>query len=819
MDSITSPVTNRKRLAGGAVALKASKVAKKQRVTKSPSGAVATPNADGPEGNSDHPNGDKPEPQGVPPVWADKRGAVCDALSCFRAHQSSLYSKDGMILGALLNREGGAREYIDSKVIITDIGGGRVLDKETGLMIRTEDQDESNRAYKILERAYKGHLAFVVIVGADNKVFPVKLYHQYNILGHFHITDLWSEVTIVKDIQITIYRVRLEKVDLATPSWWTPKGASAHDAGEFDIGQYACVVKKCPRCGSNSKEKFKQGWACLQKKCTHFFKFPPNISIDKLEYNDTFLRERSPFDGEPVNHNLVPALPSRDMNSSGSEKEFKRGIVCPKCLGCSRRIKWDGWYCETPGCDFKLIMPLRLITLEAIVEENERAQGPKHPDVVRYIHNSVLCFKEKIGECTTESYFFPDGNGGFIGSVTSIHASKEMLSRPGGINDLYEKIQRGDIPLERRAAKNAFSSYEELISHFACNYGAPYKFGVVVKTTSGFQDAPGPILETLKRITWGGEAAVEKSTKLIEKENINVPDNAIPADFEPYNELLILGYFENSKISAHDDGEKELGPNVASLSLGSPSVMHFMPKKGVNVGNTKDIDQKHRKPILSILLKHGDLLVMHGERIQKLYVHSVIPQGKHRFALTCRFIRPETIPDQEQAALAVTNGKLPAEWDNIRYDGETDRFRDKRTGEITSCPDAGEYIVKLMIDECARTEAFFAHIHQIHNENVADPDIIARLPPAKVKVARDFTVALHFGVQPRYEPKIPEGTRKIAEVDTVQQSEPWISRVEQLHDAIKIEPTLLTGLSEDRKEAIMRYSLDLAKKVMRFSPL
>ncbi|OTB08902.1 hypothetical protein M426DRAFT_262345 [Hypoxylon sp. CI-4A] len=52
-------------------------------------------------------------------------------------------------------------------------------------MIRTEDQNESNRAYKALG--------------------------GYNILGDFHITNLWSEVTIVKDKEITIYRVRLEE--------------------------------------------------------------------------------------------------------------------------------------------------------------------------------------------------------------------------------------------------------------------------------------------------------------------------------------------------------------------------------------------------------------------------------------------------------------------------------------------------------------------------------------------------------------------------------------------------------------------------------
>ncbi|OTB08901.1 hypothetical protein M426DRAFT_7619 [Hypoxylon sp. CI-4A] len=66
--------------------------------------------------------------------------------------------------------------------------------------------------------------------------------------------------------------------------------------------------------------------------------------------------------------------------------------------------------------------------------------------------------------------------------------------------------------------------------------------------------------------------------------------------------LLLLGYFENSKIGAQ---EKELGPKAASLSLGSPSVVRA-EREG------KDKDRKFRKPILSLLLEHGDIVVMNG---------------------------------------------------------------------------------------------------------------------------------------------------------------------------------------------------------------
>lgn len=90
----------------------------------------------------------------------------------------------------------------------------------------------------------------------------------------------------------------------------------------------------------------------------------------------------------------------------------------------------------------------------------------------------------------------------------------------------------------------------------------------------------------------------------------------------------------------HDDGEKTLGPTVATLSLGANATMNFRPKKKTNIpsldeGNfrsggrgkkitdaakSKDKKDKSEKPaILSIKLEHGDIVIMHGREIQKLF--------------------------------------------------------------------------------------------------------------------------------------------------------------------------------------------------------
>ena len=77
----------------------------------------------------------------------------------------------------------------------------------------------------------------------------------------------------------------------------------------------------------------------------------------------------------------------------------------------------------------------------------------------------------------------------------------------------------------------------------------------------------------------------------------------------------------------HDDGEKELGPTVAALSLGSPSFMRFRPKwkraspfpsikEKIAAGSR---GKKVYADVLEVPMKHGDIMVMHGADIQRYY--------------------------------------------------------------------------------------------------------------------------------------------------------------------------------------------------------
>jgi len=80
----------------------------------------------------------------------------------------------------------------------------------------------------------------------------------------------------------------------------------------------------------------------------------------------------------------------------------------------------------------------------------------------------------------------------------------------------------------------------------------------------------------------------------------------------------------------HQDGERGLGPTVASISLGCPAVMKFRIKgSGRNIvrhieadgEDEENMSPKLKEPAvrLTLRLHHGDIMIMHGGAIQSVW--------------------------------------------------------------------------------------------------------------------------------------------------------------------------------------------------------
>ncbi|OBZ70803.1 hypothetical protein A0H81_09066, partial [Grifola frondosa] len=96
---------------------------------------------------------------------------------------------------------------------------------------------------------------------------------------------------------------------------------------------------------------------------------------------------------------------------------------------------------------------------------------------------------------------------------------------------------------------------------------------------------------------------------------------------------LSAAYMEKQKMAFHSDSERGLGPTVATLSLGSGAYMHFR----LHSQYCDDVRKGSNRNALTLYLRHGDVLVMHGANIQKYYEHTVIPLN-FRIAATARYI-------------------------------------------------------------------------------------------------------------------------------------------------------------------------------------
>ncbi|KAK8073793.1 hypothetical protein PG994_004692 [Apiospora phragmitis] len=608
---------------------------------------------------------DKPEACDQPIAFADKRGQLADALPLNKNHEGCFYTVDNTLKGMVLDGAASTHVMITDSIIITTIGGGRELDTASGRMLRTKAQDQDCRRYRWVVDAFEKKLPVSVVIGSKNPSYPVKPPHPFCFMGFFLVTYVWAEKTIAVDNSlVSEYMVRLEKVDPQVKSWWMP---ASYEAEPVPVGEFQCDGKSCDRCATYSKTVYTEGWTCLSISCQNHLEFGRPVNPDELVYSEVFLLERhNNRDLLPLPQ-AAPALPIANQTSYGTESEFKRGIVCPQCGLCSRRVYWWGWACENEitGCNFKHIVAFTNYPLSNVNEECTAIDARRR---LEHVDASIEHKTIESGGYAIEMYGFPNSEGLIGGAVAVFRATPETCSLPNGPDNLYLAMQNEDLRLRRNPARAKGSRREELTSHFAFNYGAFYKFGVFVDSV-GFKHAPDTILTGLAQLDWAQSLGITHLSEFIQESASDYSDTSMSLKSEKFNELLALGYFQGSKISYHDDGEKELGPAVATLSLGSPAVMRFRPKRKTQLGQEGKGKRGDKPSVISLVLKHGDIVIMHGTDIQREYEHEVTPSGKLRFALTARFVRPESIDSLEERQKAVENGEVPEGIEAMAYKG------------------------------------------------------------------------------------------------------------------------------------------------------
>ncbi|KAJ5124416.1 uncharacterized protein N7515_008241 [Penicillium bovifimosum] len=638
---------------------------------------------------------------GEPPAWAENRQQLCDAIPWFHCTQGAMYHHEGFCWGFLIDADGGARTHIDEEVVITRVGGCCTKDPEGNLILQRNQEADSMLARSIIASRTQSYLT----KGSKHKILNRALPHRYNIMSWFRVTNVWFERIGTNHGA----KVRFEKLNLAEKSWWAAKGSAPPMPLELRDFDTKPETLKCESCSKESIRMYEDGWMCLQPECDRFWKTGDVPSPPGLTFNPAFLSFRSrPDPKSGPKCSLVPDLLStlnEDATDLSTSRVAWKGIVCPECHKCVRRTLWRGWKCsddstgtETSGnvCSFERLMTMNPISRQLLLDDSER------PSIKREMVFNTKFMIPEIDDVSFSPYrrltYKLDG----VGFITHFVANEEINSRPNGPDDLFIDLQREDLGLKHFPLSSSLVA-GTLTAHFAVNHGSPYKY-VVAVLSKAFGEAPEVILRALGRLSWATEQAV-----------ISAGDRYMPP-----NELLTLGYFEGMKIGYHDDGESSLGPTIATLSLGAKSTMWIRMKqkhfngaaRRVNTGDGKAVSGnvlqddpvlkgcrlenerralkekfeageishdeysnsrrtlfatqkwKQAPPVIKLELHHGDLVVMHGENLQRYYEHSVVPENKLRFALTARYVKPDHVDVAE-----IEKGKFSLTPEQM-YDGK-----------------------------------------------------------------------------------------------------------------------------------------------------
>ena len=282
------------------------------------------------------------------------------------------------------------------------------------------------------------HEAYLTIsIGRDNLECPTIMPHEYNVLDHFQVTDIWAEKTSLGKV---CYKYRLEKIYLHQKSWWAPKG-SPEPCPDFSI---ATSTDRCQYCAVISKTIF-QKWICLNAECTSFFKYANGRSpANGLTYNQSFIKERTRWPEEVLPpYSVKPdllELGALDQATFAFSRAGWKGMVCPTCGRCNSRRDWDAWRCETAECGFVHSVSQPILTPRAVLEGHEiEFSGHALPRDECSMHIKAQRF-EFQGNWRISTYELINGN-----VVTHFQANKPINDARGGPTDLFHDLQKDNV--------------------------------------------------------------------------------------------------------------------------------------------------------------------------------------------------------------------------------------------------------------------------------------------------------------------------------------------------------------------------------------
>ncbi|ODO06332.1 hypothetical protein L198_01564 [Cryptococcus wingfieldii CBS 7118] len=628
------------------------------------------------------------KPKERPPVWAESRQELCEALPYYRSFQSGLYMHSKVTFGYLLEAFpaplvlyimgdndlltlGLSRDAWASngRVIISHGGGQCICPKlpngKQGPPVLQADQSRSDARVDALLTAAERRTPIVLIAGEGYKELPWKLDCAYVVLGWYWISYTWVEAEPAykgtkppsgRDYFHRI-KIRFDWVESQGDPWWD----SEIPVSPLPVNQLSSTPRR--PCGISSSSEAAEMILSFEqpspKTSTHNFESytestPSWPGASELPISSPDLQ------GEDHNNLRWLYLPHLRLAKPQNlhRRSHLRSSLMPRLLPPSHPSR-----APPHSADFHAhpLLPYEVVPPGPVEDWPEADEGGLGGAGEKTLWRGWVCsecgrancrYRWEVWECQAcgnstaqlnASHQVPlcrltDLRDTFLGDgvirhSTGVSASLTVSRELGAVVAIYELPEAGKVyhimPFDKQYATELFYEYQREATSKSWFQRRSLKSGSLLAQHFAFNSGVPYkyIVDTLSTPFDESPACV---TKAVDRITSSVA--TVWGEEYQFNEILSVCYREGQKMGYHDDGEPGLGPVVASLSLGSSAMLSFRPKPGEKQRGNPDV-------ALNITLSHGDFMIMDGHEIQRKYHHRVVPQG-FRIAATARRISP-----------------------------------------------------------------------------------------------------------------------------------------------------------------------------------
>lgn len=516
-------------------------------------------------------------------------------------------------------------------------------------------------------------------------------------LSFYTITDIWDAVTNEGSVTMT----RLERWKLQDKAWFASTDPS-HNPPPLAARDFTtrATAETCGTCGQTSPRMFEEYFLCRNKNCADFWKHNGEVSTGELTYTKLYLQQRDPrpaggfkpygaYNGDSEFPELAAPfhnwwarryqafqnVPITKDNFQSRMRDLNTGFWCPSCGMLNRRLKWNEWNCANGMCNFRIPGQPTIMTAAQITDIGKTVP----PDWTKL---PGFAGQEDTPDYMRYNYDLRHGCG-----VAVLVPKESTNAKSRGSDWLFDRLQvlanAGTVPLEKQFSPSF--SPGTVTSHFIANFGETYRLAVNIPRTTAFRDAPAElthvrdVANTLCRryqtrpgaedfnqlyiagyfadnmmhwhndgenglgsaiATWtlGGEGEMTIAP------NIDQYWGRNKKDFIYEGDLLLRGV-------RHEAERRALKEELEQKLLAYTDENNQSHKRERQAARDKyrdafkklfDKDPRPAKPQPHVWLKipmtHGSIVVMHGDNMQRYYLHQAVVKTPMRFALTLRHI-------------------------------------------------------------------------------------------------------------------------------------------------------------------------------------